>query len=363
VAWLAAVALVILGAGAGTPFRSDGGKFWAPKARELAFVGASEAPSLHDPERLGLHRDYPLLVPALLAPAFTLSPPDAAAGPKLLLTALTLALLGVTAALLLRCGTRGLALLAVFATLPLLVSLDARESAVAAGFADSADALFLLLFVVAVDRLREAQGPAPAGGVVLASLAGAGLASTKLEGSVEAACVLAAASIAGPRRGALLAAGAGALLLALPSFVLRAGVAPDVAGFELARLADVEVLQARLVPVLAGLGGLLLDASSFGLLPLLLLWWVVRSWTVRPPPGADLQAAGPRRVFATLLFALTAAFVLASYTSTSMHAGRHIDTSAHRLLWHWLPVATWLVARHDARESRAAPALRPEARA
>jgi len=374
-AWLAAllvgVALVSLAAAAGTPFRSDGSKFWAPKARELSQVGAREAPSLHDPARLGVHRGYPLLVPVLLAPVFALSPPDATAGPKFALGALGLALLGVLAVLLPRCGTRGFVLLAAFAAMPLLTSLDVRESAAASGFVDGVDALFLLLLVVAVERLRESQeqhGTARAGsgagaaalvdlradsGLALAALAGAALASTKLEGAVEAVIVFGAAWAVGPRRGALLAAGGAALLLAVPTLVIAAGVTPAEPGFSLARLADPALWQARLLPVLTGLLGLLVDVSSFGLLPLLLVVLACGrdGASAAAPVTADTacrHAARRRQLLGLLLGGGALTFVLVSYLSTNMQAERHIDTSAHRLLWHWLPAVTWLVARRHA---------------
>ncbi len=374
---LAGVALISLSVGTGTPFRSDGSKFWAPKARELSLVSAREAPSLHDPVRLGVHREYPLLVPALLAPVFALSPPDATAGPKLALGALGLALLGVLSVLLMRCGTRGRVLLAVFATLPLLTSADVRESAAVAGFVDGADALFLLLLVVAVEQLRESAAPAGAvragpgavaahggpdvlpaagagsragAGVALAGLAGAALVSTKLEGAVEAGLVFGAAFLVGSRRGALLVAGGVALLLALPTAAIAAGVTPDASGFSLARLAEVTLWQARLLPVLTGLLGLLVDVSSFGLLPLLLVLLVLckgdasaGSWAAID--AATRLAARRRRVLGLLLAGGALGFVLVSYLSTNMQAERHVDTSAHRLLWHWLPAITWLVAR------------------
>jgi hypothetical protein len=333
VALLALIAIVGTAAAAGTPFRSDGSKFWAPKARELARVGASEAPSLHEPQRLAVHREYPLLVPALMAPVFAASPPDATAGPKLVLGALQLALLGVLATLLRRHGSAGLLLLAAVASAPLLVSLDVRESAVAGGYVDGAEALFLLLLVACVQRARmQRDGSAFAG----AALFGAALLSCKLEGRVELAIVLGAWLLCGPRRVPVLEVGAAALLLAAPSFVLQAGiaaVAPDEAGFIAARLSDAQNLVARSLPVGASLAGLLAEASCFGLLPLLLL--------------ARLWRTGSR--FEGLLVAGLAAFLLASYLSTSMDALRHVQTSAHRLAWHWLPALALLAAREDER--------------
>jgi hypothetical protein len=324
-ALLLLVALVGTGASVGTPFRSDGSKFWAPKARELARVGASAAPSLHDPTRLAVHREYPLLVPSLLAPAFAASPPDATAGPKLVLAALQLALLGVAAALLRRRGAGGVLLLAAVVAAPLLVSLDVRESAAAGGYADGADALLLLLVVACVDRLRRgADGGALAG----AALFGAALLSCKLEGAVELGLVLVAWLLCGPRRAGAVAVAAAALLLASPSFVIRAGVAPDEPGFAAAHLPDGSNLVARGLPVAAGVGGLLTDASCLGLLPALLLARLARG----------------RSRFAWLLVGGAAAFLFASYLCTTMDALRHIQTSEHRLAWHWLPALALLAA-------------------
>jgi hypothetical protein len=159
-----------------------------------------------------------------------------------------------------------------------------------------------------------------------------------------------------PRRRATLAAVGVSLLLAAPSVLIRSGVAEEPPGFLLACLTDPSVLRARSVPVAAGLAGLVLDVSSFGLLPLLLL-----GWRVAPRAGAGARAvAGSRaesrrlRAFALLLLLGMLGLMLASYLTTTMHASRHMHTSAHRLLWHVLPALTWLVVRaggehrHDA---------------
>jgi hypothetical protein len=325
-ALLLVFAVVGTGAAVGTPFRSDGSKFWAPKARELARFGASEAPSLHDPARLGVHREYPLLVPSLLAPVFAVSPQDATAGPKLVLAGLQLALLGLLAALLRRHGAPGLLLLAAAGSAPLLVLLDVRESAVAGGYADGADALFLLGLVACVERLRADD--ATRGTLAAAALFGGALLSTKVEGAVELAIVLAAWALCGPRRTALIPLAAGALALAVPTILLRAGVAPDEPGFEPARLLAGDVLGARLLPVTAGVARLFADATCLGLLPALLA----------------VQLARPGQGFARLVAAGALIFLLLSYLATVMDAQRHMQTSAQRLAWHWLPALLLLAA-------------------
>jgi len=328
------VALLGTGAAAGTPFRSDGSKFWAPKARELARFGAREAPSLHDPLRLGVHREYPLLVPALLAPVFAASPPDATSGAKLVLAALQLALLGSLTTLLRREGAAGLLLLAAVGSVPLLVRLDVRESLVAGGYADGADALFLLGLVACVARLRESGGR---GTLVAGALFAGALASCKLEGAVELLVVLGAWAICGPRRSRLLPLVLGALVLTLPTLVLRAGVAADEPGFRLEHLLDGQALLARLPPVALGIARLLLDASCFGLLLLLLA----------------LRLAQPGQGFARWLALGAVALLLASYLATTMDAARHMQTSAHRLAWHWLPALALLLAVAPARAEAA----------
>jgi hypothetical protein len=319
------VALAGAGAAVGTPFRSDGSKFWAPRARELARTAASEAPSLHDPARLAVHRDYPLLVPSLLAPVFAASPPDAMAGPKLVLAGLQLALLGCLATLLRRRGGEGLLLLAAAGTAPLLVSLDVRESAVAGGYADGVVALFLLLVVACVERLRAEGGARTAAG---AALLGGALASTKLEGGAELLVVLGAWALCGPRRGLTVATAIGAALLLAPTLLLRAGVAPEEPGFLLQRLADAETLAARGLPVAAGVLRLAGEATCLGLLPVLLL----------------ARSARPGQGFARLLLLGLLLLLAVSYLSTSMHAVRHLQTSAHRLAWHWVPALALLAA-------------------
>lgn len=332
------VALLAVGAAVGTPFSADGVRIWAAKSRDLAVSGASEAPSLHDLERFGVHRRYPLLVPSLLAPAFAWSGPDAAAGPKLVLAALSLAIVGVASALLRRSGARGLALLAALATAPILASLEVRESAVSGGYADSADALFLLLLVVALQRLRTAHEPARA--ALLVALTGAALMSTKLEGSVELLVAVTATLLVGGRRPWVLGAAALALVLALPTFVIQSGVAGGDEGFEPSALLDGGILLARIVPVASGLAGIALDASAFALLPLLLLAWLL-------PPLSASAAPSQRAARACALWMLAGAlgFLTVAYLTTWMVPGRHIHTSAHRLAWHWLPALTWLAAQ------------------
>lgn len=325
VALLLLAAVAGTGAAIGTPFRSDGSKFWGPRARDLALHGASMAPALHDPQRLAVHRDYPLLLPSLLAPVFAASPPDATSGPKLVLAGLQLALLGLLAARLRRLGAEGALLLAAAGSAPLLVSPDVRESAVGGGYADGAVALLLLVSACCVDRLRRVGCRGAAAG---AMLAGAALAATKLEGAAALAILLVAWALAGPRRAALPAVAAGVLLLLLPTLVLRAGVAPEEPGFLPGRLADGAVLVARGPPVVAGLLRLAAEASCLGLLPLLLLHRLLRV----------------RSGFACLAVAGCVALLCASYLATTMHATRHMQTSAHRLAWQWLPALLVLAA-------------------
>ncbi|MHC4845468.1 MAG: hypothetical protein ACYTCU_04815, partial [Planctomycetota bacterium] len=309
---LLVVALVGTLASAGLPFRSDGSKFWAPRARDLALSGAADAPALHDPARLAHHREYPLLAPALLAPVFASSPQDATAGPKLVLAALQLALLGMLAALLARCGRTGRWLLVAFVTMPMLVSLDVRESVVAGGFVDGVVALFLLMLVVVVQRLRLGQGDRS--DVTLAILLGSALVATKLEGAAELALVGGAWLLVGPQRARAWTVLAGAALLALPTLFIQADVVPDPPGFGLARLMDGVVLHARLVPVAAGLGGELLNASSFGLLPLAL----VLAWF------AGRTAGGTRsRAWLGWMLLGLCAFLALIYLTTNMQAARH----------------------------------------
>jgi hypothetical protein len=351
-ALLVATALVGSGAAVGLPFVADGGRIWAGKARDLARVAPAESGALNDLAREAVHRDYPLLAPALLAPAFALSDPDAAAGPKFVLATLQLALLALMASLLAREGARGRLALAVFAAVPFLASSEVRESALAGGYVDGVVALFLLLLVVAVERARRAATPWAC--VAVAGLSGAALASTKLEGGVELAIVAVAALVLLPRRRATLAAVGVSLLLAAPSVLIRSGVAEEPPGFLLACLTDPSVLRARSVPVAAGLAGLVLDVSSFGLLPLLLLGWLIAP-QAGAGAGAGSRAESRRlRAFALLLLLGMLGLMLASYLTTTMHASRHMHTSAHRLLWHVLPALTWLVVRaggehrHDA---------------
>lgn len=332
---LLVVALASAGAGVGLPFKADGSKFWGPRARDLSATGVAQAPSMVDAERMGFHRDYPVLVPLLMAPVFASSPQDAAAGPKLVLQGLAWALLLLSAALLLREGVPGRMLLLALGTLPAWTSLDVRESLVAGGFADVTIALFLLLLIDAADRLR--RGTAPASLLVVAILAAGGLVSTKLEGAVHVALVCGAWFLAGPLRARAPWLLTGAALLAVPTLVLR-GMAlsgPSIA--DLTLLVDGNVLVARAVPLAAGFVELAGDASVFGLFPLLL---------------AGLAWRGRRRLDAfTWLFVLgMAAFLIVVYLSTTMHLGRHLLTSAHRLAFQCAPALALLVARaaHEA---------------
>jgi hypothetical protein len=326
------VAVVGSAAAVGLPFRSDGSKFWAPKARELAEVSAREAPTLHDPLRLGFHRDYPLLVPVLLAPAFGLGPPDGAAGPKLVLHALQLALLVLAASLLARRGDEGVLFAIVFVSMPLLTATVVRESSVSGGFVDGVLALWLLLLVHAADRLRRGVGGA--GDRVLAALTGAALVGTKLEGLVALGIVALAWLLAGPRRRDAWIVVAAALLVSVPTLWLRTQVAGDAPIVDPSLWLDGANLRARLLPLVLGLGGTLLDVTSFGLLPLLLL----------------LRIRGLDR-FGVWVVLGVAAFLLLVYGATTMHLGRHLYTSLHRLTFQWLPAVTLLVAAGRARSA------------
>ncbi|MHC5209821.1 MAG: hypothetical protein ACYTG2_03790 [Planctomycetota bacterium] len=347
--WLGALlvvtALVGTSAAVGRPFVADGSRIWGAKARDLSRVAAVDSRALGDPGREAVHRDYPLLAPALLAPAFGLSPPDAVAGPKFVLAVLEIALLALMASLLAREGPRGLLALAVFACVPFLASDEVRESALSGGYVDGVVALFLLLLVVALERARRAERPLAS--LAVAGLCGAALLSTKLEGGVELLVVAAAALLLWARRGGTLAAVGLALLLAVPTFLIRAGIGEEQPGFLLAWLTDPDVLRARSVPVAAGLIGLALDVSSFGLLPLLLIGWLAM-----PGPSAR-RDTGRLRSFALLLLLGMLGLMLVSYLSTTMHASRHMHTSAHRLLWHVLPAVTWLVVRAGGEGERA----------
>jgi hypothetical protein len=349
--WLAALlvatSLVGTGAAVGYPFVADGSRIWAARARDLALDGAVAAPALTDPGREAVHRDYPLLAPALLAPVFGVGPDDAMAGPKLVLAALAVALLGLMASLLAREGARGRLALAVFACLPFLANAEVRESALAGGYVDGVVALFLLLLVIALERACRMPSTWPC--VAVAGAAGAALASTKLEGGVELLVVAVASLLLWARRGATLAALGLSVLLAMPTLVIRWGVAQEPAGFEPAWLADPDVLAARAVPLAAALAGLAVDASSFALLPLLLLAWLAGAPAGRGS-GREADAASRGRAFALLLLLGMLVLMLLSYLTTTMHASRHVHTSAHRLLWHVLPAVTWLSVRAGGRD-------------
>jgi hypothetical protein len=344
-ALLLIVAVVGTTASAGLPFRSDGGKFWAPRARALGLVGATDAPNLHNPARLAYHREYPLLVPVLLAPVFTATAQDATAGPKLMLAALQLALLAVMASLLGREGRHGRWLLVAFATMPLLVSLDVRESGVAGGFVDGVLALLLLMLVAAVQRVRLGQDNGR--GVALSILLGAALVATKSEGVAALAILCVAWFLVGPRRTPVWAVLAGAAVLSLPTLLIQADVVPDPPGFELGRLLDPGVLHARALPVAAGLAGQLFNVSAFGLAPLAL----VVAWF-----GGGKAASTRSRAWLGWMVLGVCAFLALSYLTTNMQAARHIHTSAHRLIWQWLPAATWLLAVAGSSREEAASA-------
>jgi len=334
--WTVALACLLVGASAtaGLPLRADGRTFWAPKARELSRVPAAEAPMLRDPTRLAMHRDYPLLVPALLAPAFGLAPDDAQAGPKLVLYAFVAAGAVLLVDRLGRGGARAQALALAFVTMPILVRTEVRESIAVAGYVDAPLALFVLMLVDAVDRWRmgalaggASARPTPAVDRAGACLFGAACVATKLEGATALAVVATAWALAGPRRLPVLGVVAAAIVLASPSIALVQGVPADNAIVERGWLTDPSVWTARIVPVVAGLLGLLVDASRFALLPLLL----VTCWP-----------RGPRRAFCSWMALGLLAVMALAYVGTTMHVGRHVYTSAHRLAFQWLPALVLL---------------------
>ncbi|MFT7464922.1 MAG: hypothetical protein ACI9EF_003282 [Pseudohongiellaceae bacterium] len=333
-AWLAVVVTVSTVVAVGLPFSGDGGKFWAPKSRDLAQHSAHEAPSLTDETQLGFHRGYPLLVPVLMAPAFGYSPADGSAGAKLVLQGLGLALLGLITSMLSAVGRHGRWLAVVVLAMPALVLPEVRESLLAGGYADGADALFLLLFVDLADRLR--RGAAELSDGALAVLVGAALVSTKLEGGVEVAIVMIAWLLAGPHRGLpWLKLGCGVALLATPTMWLATLAAADPSMSDLSFLLQGEVLWGRSLPVLAALAGLLIDTSALGLAPLAIL---VCALSHRPRWG-----------FGALLVLGCLAFFVLVYLSTTMHVGRHLHTSLHRLALHWIPSFALIAARSQTR--------------
>ena len=349
--WLLALLLAVCvfstAVAVGSPFQGDGAKFWGARGKELAAEPASVAGALHDPERLAFHRSYPLLLPALMAPAFALSPQDASTGPKLVLHGLTLALLVLATLWLGRRGATGQLLAALLLAMPTFTALDVRESAVVGGYADGADALFLLLLVHAVSRLRRGGGAAGAGGAGvavgawgLALLSGGALLGTKLEGGVELLILAAAWLLCGPRRARLVPVLAGAALLAAPGFWLRVHVAADPPGVQLALLWEEP---ARWVSVLVGLARVPLDVSVLGLLPLALLVLAARARAALPG-GAPRDGPWPLSFGATLVLGLVA-FLALVYATTSMQVDRHVLTSAHRLVLHWMPAFCLLAAQ------------------
>lgn len=336
--WLGVVVVVSTVVAVGLPFSGDGSKFWAPKARDLADHSALTAPSIADETRLGFHRGYPLLVPVLMAPAFAHSPTDASAGAKLVLHGLGLALLGLLVTLLSAEGRHGRWLAAAVLAMPALVIPEVRESLTAGGYVDGADALFLLLLVDTADRLRRGAGRGGAsrgGDAVLAGLAGAALVSTKLEGSVELAIVVCAWLLAGPSRGLPLARLLGLVgVLAIPMVWLASLAPADPMISDPGLLLQGGVVWGRALPVVAALGGLLIDTSALGLAPLAIL--------------ACACLGRPRWGFGMLLVLGCLAFLALVYLSTTMHVGRHMHTSLHRLALHWLPAFALLAARSAA---------------
>lgn len=340
---IVAVALVSSAVAWGHPFKGDGGKFWGPRARELSRDAAVSAPALHDELRLAFHREYPLLVPALLAPAFAHSSQDAHAGPKLLLHGFTLSLLLLGAAQVARAGARGPLLALLLVSVPAFTSLDLRESAVAGGYMDAVAALYLLLVVGAVQRMRASEPGL--GAAALLALSGAALVGTKLEGAVELLIILVAWALCGPRRRALLPACAALAVLVVPGAWLQWGVIADPSGTDLSLLS---AWGSRLPKLLLGLGAALIDVSALGLLPLALLLSCLQQRGQRD----SRQGLWPLSFGATLALGLLA-FLTLVYLTTLMALDRHLYTSLHRLLLHWLPAFALLAASRRGEESAA----------
>lgn len=317
-------------AAAGTPFQSDGSSIWGPKAREMARAGATEMPSLHEAERLGIHRAYPLLVPALLAPVFDVSPQDAAAGPKLVLAAANVAVIFLLGSVVLRQAPQARLLVLVVCLAPVLTGLNPRESPAIGGHVDGVLAHLVLVHVYLTRcLLPQRRWLAPC---ILAGVVGAAVGSAKLEGAVIVLVVLASEVLAHGMSRRVVLSFAITVLGWLPSIVIAAGVVNEGIGFDLRHLVDLEVLRARWPTVVLGLADLMLDASSFLLLPCVLILW---TWGGRVSPE--------RRQFFLIALAILL-FLLVSYFCTAMNAGRHMHTSAHRLLWQWLPALTLLAA-------------------
>ncbi len=335
----AAFALVVVAStsvSAGLPFTSDGTKFWAPRAREMVEHAAIEMPTLHDEARVGFHRRYPLLVPAVMAPAFEHSPQDAMVGPKLTLQIFTIALLAFLTDRLGRTGPRGRALLVALLAMPTWSLVKVRESAVAAGYVDAVIALWLVLIVDAV-LARDRSGRTLASMAFFAAAAWA----TKFEGIVTVAVLLIAWLLSRPRDfRAIVTVLVGAAVLAVPTVIIQQSSIADAPIGDIGLLANLDVLAGRSVPVVAGFVGRLLDITAFGFLPLLLVAWLPAAWFARVRPS---DTAFARRLSIWLVLGVLGWFA-SIYLVTTMNVTRHIYTSGHRLLLQWLPALTLTAA-------------------
>ena len=321
VAAFAVVVVVSSGVALGLPFTSDGSKFWAPRAREMVEFGAIDMPTLHEEELVGFHRRYPLLVPAVMAPAFAGSPRDATSGPKVMLHLFTVALLAFATDRLGRRGPRGRALLVALLAMPTWTQLKIRESAVAAGYVDAVVALWLVLIVDEILR----DGASRRSLAVMAFAAGAAWA-TKYEGIVTVIVLLLAWLLASPARWrSALTVVVGAALLAVPTVVIQQTSLPDASIVDLGLLTDVDMLFGRSVPVLVGFGARVLDVTAFGFLPLLLVVWLPAAWR---DERAD---AATRRLSIWLVLGVFGWFTTI-YLLTTMNVGRHVNWLSYLLL-------------------------------
>jgi hypothetical protein len=319
----------------------DASAIWNLRARALARAG-SDLAQVFPPDEQVPHPDYPLLLPGLIAHAWSALGAEAIWVPPLVAALFCAALLALLpAALAASSGPRA----GAFGLL-LLLGTPALLTRAISQYADVPLAAYLLAAAALAARGLSATDTERPRLLLLAGLAASLGAWTKNEGLVSLlllAAVLAWPALRAPERrrwrdaGTFLL-GAVPVLLLLAWFKLRWAPTNDlVANTTTAGLAARLLDPSRLAVIGWAFLQRLWRFGDWGLaLPLVVLSWPVRWWQRRHEPTHPAQPAQTLLLRLSVLLPLAYAAI---YLATPSELHTHLESSLDRLLLHWWPIA------------------------
>jgi hypothetical protein len=319
----------------------DASAIWNLRARALARAG-SDLALIFPPGEQVPHPDYPLLLPGLIAHAWSALGAEAPWVSPLLAALFCAAVLALLpAALAASSGPRA----GAFGLLLLLGTPTLLTRAITQ-YADVPLAAYLLAAAALAARGLSATDTERPRLLLLAGLAASLGAWTKNEGLVSLlllAAVLAWPALRAPERrrwrdaGTFLL-GAVPVLLLLAWFKLRWAPTNDlVANTTTAGLAARLLDPSRLAVIGWAFLQRLWRFGDWGLaLPLVVLSWPVRWWQRRHEPTHPAQPAQTLLLRLSVLLPLAYAAI---YLATPSELHTHLESSLDRLLLHWWPIA------------------------